>query len=371
MLYYAQNEALLHIKYIMWSNKTESEEIHMNFISEIRQQAPALRTLVQYWNDTYTEDTEKIQALLARTTPTQILFVGMGSSLFASEIACTYLRRKGIRAYTLEANECLRFDTPVLDEHTLLVAVSQSGNSMETVRFCEQYRNSPLITVTNQEQGNLAKYGDVKIFLRAGDEHFTATKSYTNTVAALVYLAMQLAGDTDGLPVLYDEILKCADAIQTMVDDSVLPEKMADFLRETKLLTLVGSGASFATVEHGQLVMLEAARIQSFSYTAGQFIHGPVEVIDSAFGCIVFDFDPAVREETNHVISLTEKFGGRTLVITNRTDLPEIGQRMVLQMNCDNSFLAPLLEIIPIELWVKYTGEKKGYTPGVLHRVHK
>ena len=111
--------------------------------------------------------------------------------------------------------------------------------------------------------------------------------------------------------------------------------------------------------------------MNSFGYTAGQFIHGPVEVIDNEFGCVIFDFDPAVRDETNHVISLTERYGGKTLIFTNRKDLEGSGQRMVLQMNCDNTFLSPLLEIIPIELWVKFSGEKNGYTPGVLHRVHK
>jgi fructoselysine-6-P-deglycase FrlB-like protein len=117
--------------------------------------------------------------------------------------------------------------------------------------------------------------------------------------------------------------------------------------------------------------MLETAHIQSFSYTAGQFIHGPVEVIDPSFGCILFDFDPAVREETDRVLGLTEQFGGKALVMTNRTDLSDTAQRMVLRMDCANPFLAPLLEIIPIELWVLYAGEKMSYTPGVLHRVHK
>lgn len=343
----------------------------MSFIDEIFEQPVVARRLTDCLVQTHQDTIANIQKLCDRVQPTQFIFVGMGSSLFASEITCTFLRRRGIRAFALEANEFLGFDGPIVDEHTILVAVSQSGNSMETVRFCEKYKNHPMITVTNQEQGNLAKYGDVRLFLKAGDEHFTATKSYTNTVIMLVFLAYALAKETDKIDVLFDEMYKCADGIESILAEKNLPAQMDDFIGHCTTLSLVGSGASYATAQHGLLVLMEAARMSPLAFTSGQFIHGPVEIIDEDFGCILFDFDPVVREEVNGVIDLIDKFGGRSLIFTNRTDLDSTKNRLVRTFDCQNPFLSSTLEIMPVELLTYAIGQRKGTNPGVLHRVHK
>ena len=342
----------------------------MSFIDEIRQQPGAVRVLAEDLR--FGTHAEQIRALIARVKPTQYIFVGMGSSLFASYITCTYLCRKGIRAFAYEANEMLSSDHPIIDEHTLLIAVSQSGNSMETVAFCERFKNHPMITVTNQEQGNLARYGDVKLFLKAGDEFCTATKSYTNTIAMLVYLGYAIGGaGNDEFDTLLREMLDSADIIEKMNTDPAYGDRLADFISDRTLLTLVGSGSSYATACHGHLVCMEAAKELMIGYTAGQFIHGPLELINDKFASILFDFEPNAHAKVDEVMGLTEKFGGKSLIFTNRVDMPGNSQRLVVPIAFDNRFLAPLIEVIPIELMAYTIGERKNCQPGVLHRVHK
>ena len=343
----------------------------MSYTDEIRQMPEALRSFAGYAEESAAGFSEKIKEMFRNGKPDKIIFSGMGSSLFVSGIACTYLRRKGINAFTLEANELVRFDRPVVGDETLLVAVSQSGNSMETVRLCEVYRSAPLITVTSREDGNLASYGRFQVFIKSGEEKFTSSKSYTNSVAAMVYLAMIITGESSSVPEFCAELKKCAGQMQLILDDRTLPQDADEFLLPCRRLTIVGSGASYSTVEHGALVMLETAKILSSEYTAGQFIHGPVEIIDDSFGCIIFDFDLEVRDDIDRVISLTEGYGGRTWIITDRKDLTEHERRKVTVYPCGNVFLSPLLEIVPIQLWAKFNAEKNGLAPGVLHRVHK
>ena len=274
----------------------------MSYYYEIRQQPSVLNDFADFIEASYDEFSQQIDDLMRTTAPEEIIFSGMGSSLFVSEIACAYLRRKGLKAFTLEANELLHFDRPILGPHTLLVAVSQSGNSMETVRLCDTYKDAPLITVTSREDGNLARYGKISLFIKSGEEHFTSSKSYTNSVAAMVYLAMLMAGEKDAIPALCRDLRICAGQIRAILDDEGLPRSVDEFLSACSCITLVGSGGSYATVEHGALVMLETARILSAEYTAGQFIHGPVEIIDERFGCIIFDFDKEARADIDRVI---------------------------------------------------------------------
>ena len=344
----------------------------MSFFEEMLEQPDCVRNLVYEIKRSNGEKARRIQDMIERVRPNQYIFTGMGSSLFASHIPCSYLRRKGIRAFALEANELQAIDAAIIDEHTVLIAVSQSGNSLETVRFCEKYEERPLIIVTNQESGNLAEYGDVQLFIHAGDEYSTATKSYTNTIVALMYLAYVISGQGQTeLDALFAELNRSADVMECMTRDMALAEKLADFLAERPVKTLVGSGASYSTVKHGQLVFLEAARELVANYTVGQFIHGPVEVINDKFVSIMFDFNPAVRKDLENVMQLTEKYCGKTLLFTNRTDIEGNDQRLTVPIDCENEFISPLLEVIPVELLVYVMGNRKGCHPGELHRVHK
>lgn len=344
----------------------------MSFIDEIHQQPEALRALASYLKQNGSDLASKIRDILERVQPTQIIFVGMGSSLYASYIPCTYLCRRGIRAHAYEAFELLSSDHPIIDDHTLLIAVSQSGNSTETVDFCEVYKSYPMITVTNQENGNLARYGDLQLFLQAGDEFCTATKSYTNTVGMLVFLAYALGGaEKAEFDKLYLELNQCADIIASMLSQPDYGEKLTDYFKDQPVLTLVGSGSSYTTTLHSQLVFVEAAREQPLPFTAGQFIHGPLEIINEKFGCILFDFEPNARKKIDDVLEQTEMFGGKTMIFTNRADLESTDRRLVLYFDLENRYLSPAIEVVPMELMVYTIGQRKGTDPGTLHRVHK
>ena len=342
----------------------------MSFIGEIHEQPGAVRTLAESLKSGQTA--AQIRELIHRVKPTQYVFAGMGSSLFASYIPCTYLCRKGIRSFAFEANELLSSDNPIIDKNTILIGVSQSGNSMETVAFCDAFQDYPMITVTNRENGNLSRYGDLQLFLKAGEELCTATKSYTNTIAMLVYLGYVLGGASDAeLAVLLEEMYASADIIESMIEDPAYGDKLADFLKNRTTLTLVGSGSSYATACHSHLVCMEAAKELMIGYTAGQFIHGPLELINENFASILFDFEPNARTKVDDVMELTEKFGGKSLIFTNRENMPASQQRMVVPIPFENRFLAPLIEVVPMELMAYTIGERKNCQPGVLHRVHK
>lgn len=341
----------------------------MSFYTEMMEQPAAVKRLLEaFETQEYREQVSNLQEMMRAAAPARFLFAGMGSSLYASYIACSILRRAGIHAYALEARELASFDSPIIDENTILVGVSQSGNSMETVALCEKYRDFPnLAVITNLKTSNLYKYGRAKFHLEAGEEKHTATKSYTNTVLAILYISYVITGkDTAAL---LAEAGKLTDVMEKLLAMPVEP--IADFWKGSTYTALVGSGVSYCTASHAALVMMEAAHVNAAHYSVGQFIHGPIEIINEQFCSIIFDFEPAVRDQLDRVIEYTLKFGGRVLLFTQRKDMPEHECLMTIAVDCENGLLAPLVEILPIETMTLEIGRRAGLCPGDLYRVHK
>lgn len=341
----------------------------MSFYSEIQEQPIVAARLAQAMeSEAYQAQIQKLQDIITQRKPSQYIFAGMGSSLFASYIATSLLRRHGIRAYAMEARELLAFDAPIIDEDTFLFAVSQSGNSQETFQLCEKYRDFPaLATITNLPTSRLYPYGQAHFTLEAGPEKHTATKSYSNTVLTIVYLAHAIAGN-DLKPIMQD-ILNIVPTMESLVSASA--QELTVFWEGSTYTALVGSGVSNCTACHAGLVLMEAAHVNAASYTVAQFAHGPIEIINEQFCTILFDFEPAVREDLDRVMASTLKYGGRVILFTQRTDVAPCDRLMINVIPCGNSELAPALEILPIELMTLEIGRRKGLCPGDLYRVHK
>lgn len=345
----------------------------MSFIREISEQPLAMRDLLREFGETYRDETKKLRTFLTDHRIGQILFSGMGSSLYASYIPCNYLNRRGIKAYATESNELMHFGKNIIDDFTLLIAVSQSGSSAETVELCRTLDCADrTLIITNREDGLLYQYGSMHFLLHAGKERHTATKTYTNTIAALLYIAHVIAGEDDrALLGLNAELARCADSMERFIRAGEHVERISQILEESDYIALIGSGTSYCTVSHAELVFLEAGKLVASRYTVGQFTHGPVELIGPDFCAMLFDFEPLVRAKLDEIIGMIEKFGGKIVIFTNRNDLHAGPGATIVRLDCPNPFISPILEIIPVELIVHTIGMRKSCNPGVLRRIKK
>ena len=340
----------------------------VTFYDEIRRQPDALREFVQY---AFAEDGlhDKIRSLAAQRPITQIMFTGMGSSYYAGKAGCYYLRQRGFPCAVMESDELSAFGTPSLNDGTLLVLISQSGESAEVIGLCKRLPPGVRTAViSNYPDRALFKYGDVKIEIKAGPEIRTATKSYTNTLAAVAFFAVSLAaGDLAGLK---KDLLLCADSMEDMLEnnDGWLP-KLSGFLSRHSCVVLAASGASYATAGHLELVIEEAAKKYSSRYTFAQFIHGPIELISPDFACIAFDFDEKFRGKADSVYSWMTENGGDLVVITNRKD--KISGAETVYIPCENPLVSPIAEVVPVELAVNAYGTGAGLRPGEIERIKK
>lgn len=346
----------------------------VTFLDEIKQQPEALIRL----NEEYFVKTPSFVAEIEQLNSTfkfdNVLFSGMGSSLFAGHLGAMYLRKNGIPATAMESYELEKHGEVLLNDHTLFVAISQSGNSEELVDVVRKgIHKGKTIVITNYTTGELYPFGDIKVLLHAGVEYTTATKSFTNTLAATLSVVSAIVGNFNVDSNNFSALLKqCAKVTEDFIYNRENEIRaMGDMLMSAKWVPLVASGASYQTASHAELVLEEAAKVYCSRFTCGQFIHGPIETIDENVCVLLLDNDDTMRDRADRVINATITYKGKIVVLTNRKNLISQENMLVIKLDVDDNFFATLAEIIPIELAVNYIGFAKGGNPGILTRVRK
>ena len=342
------------------------------FKDEMQQQPDALRRLVA--------TTLRDVSLRSRLTRLKndkridrVIFTGMGSSLYAGYIPTNYLRAAGMNAIAVESAELLALGDNMFTPQTLVVAVSQSGESPEVLKLVGRLPGREnLVAVTNYPASRLHAMSDLTLDLCAGVEYRTSTKTYTNTLAAMQYLAAVLAGDDDtAIAGLLNRQAVCADLMEQLLPNPQLAREIAAFIDGIEFLPCVGAGYSYTTVSHCEIVLEETTGFYASRFTPSQFIHGPIELIHDRFGVVLFDFDPAAHSVCDHVAASVLQYGGKVLTITHRTDIAPRSRLHVVTIAHNDPFTAPLVEVIPIELAVDTLCTARGKPTGQLSRVIK
>jgi glucosamine--fructose-6-phosphate aminotransferase (isomerizing) len=352
----------------------------MTFFDEINQQSAALSNLLrEYKSDN--SNSLRLAALIKERSVSEFIFTGMGSSCFAGYAASSLLSKKGIKAKVCETKDLTCGGINSAGGETLIFLISQSGTCKEILDFCKTYLtdggyNSSVIT--NNAASPLYQYGEIKFLIHAGDELMTASKTYTNTIASLLYIC-NIILESKGLEPydFYGLAGSCSEIINNLVQENSNASPcsaMTEFFAGAKYICYVGGGASFATANQSGLITEEAGKMYAARYSPAQFLHGPVELIGEGFNTVAFDFSGSHREEIDRVTDNVLTYGGKICLITNRkthTRHDNSGRFLCVTLPVENEFYAPLADIVPVELFINNAGLKRGLTPGVLTRVKK
>lgn len=346
------------------------ENIMSEFYKEMCQQPESLELLLERYKSNYPPALALAKAIEKKNIR-EFVFTGMGSSYFIGYIACAILRKHGIQASAHEAKEFATYGLNTLQDGAMLFIISQSGSSKEILELCEKIPHDDNITiVTNNENKPLYERGIAKFLIYAGDEYTTATKTYTNTIAAVLCISDIILKSLGKPSVNFLEGMReCINKMRDIIDED--SDNLTHFFKDAKYICLVGGGASYCSASHAELVLEEAGKLYSTRYLPAQFLHGPVELIDTGFNVIAFDFSEDTREETDRIIDNVLTYGGKICVLSNRKIELTHPQFLSVYIDLQNEFVAPLLEIIPIELFVYKLGEQRGLNPGILTRVRK
>jgi len=335
---------------------TDLSIVEGSYLRDLLAQPCALKDTLDQLDQT--RDLQTLVDALNRGKFKTVVLTGMGSSFHALNPLLMQLMQYGLPAVLVETSELIYFWRRLLKPSSLVVAVSQSGSSVEIIRFLKLNRGrAPVIAVTNTADSPLAKRGAAVICTRAGEEFSVSCKTYVSALLALKFLGDQLCL----IPSTRTrrELKAALPPVRAYLErwrEHV--ECLAPKLAGIRQLFLVGRGPSLAAVGTGALILKESTRFPAEGLSSAAFRHGPFEMLGPETFVLVFGGISKTRELNRRLLEDIRKEQGRAEFVTEHSD----GGAFCLA-SVPPSVL-PILEILPVQMMTLSLSTMTGCEPG-------
>ena len=273
-----------------------------------------------------------------------IVLTGMGSSYHALHPTNLELIRRGLLSLMVETSELVHHQNQLFDEKTLIIAVSQSGQSVEMLRLLEvNAGRCPIIAVTNTARSSLAENASAAILTQAGAEFSVSCKTYTTTLMALRWVTAALCGDE--LASVRQEFTSAGPAVKAYLEGwREHTESMGRQLRGVERLFLVGRGTSLAASGTGALTIKESDHFPAEGMSSAAFRHGPFEMLSPETFVLVFEGDGSTRELNLRMLRDIREQDGKTALVGEDASDP------ACKMSPVSPSVRPILEVLPVQM---------------------
>lgn len=332
------------------------------FYDDICEQPQAIQRTIKALESSLTALQPYADQLRKRTLE-RVILTGMGGSYAAATLCQLMLIKAGITALVVETAELIYDYRAFFTPQTLIIAISQSGQSVEIVRLLdivEWLKERPaVIGITNTEQSSLGQRSTSALLIQAGEEQSVASKTYTCTLTALVGLGTLL---TDApLKPCFDGLNRAADKIESnLANWSQRAQHIAGQIgKSAQFMVYLGRSVSRASALAGALLTKETAKLPAEGMIGGQFRHGPVEVLTPEVAVAVFMGSGHVRELNIALLNDLEARNANVIPIGN-----EVSGPLSIEVPTLDDWLMPLVEIVPIQLLAGELAATRGIVPG-------
>ena len=301
----------------------------------------------------------------------RVLIVGMGSSLHAAMVGRTYMERlAGIPADFDNASE-FRYREPLLGPETLVVSISQSGETVDTLAAMQQVAEvwkAPQVTICNVEGAQSTRITkDSAVYLRCGPEIGVAsTKCFTASLAALYLLACRIGiarGHLDGEAAeqALENLLAVPSLVDHMLEQRDVYEALASRFADAEHMLYIARGVQYPIAMEGALKCKEISYIHAEGYPAGELKHGPIALIDQHVPVVAIALQDALYEKLWSNIQQVQARDGVVFAIGSEGDkqLAETAEFFVPVPEVD-SLIAPFATSIPTQLVAYYLALARG-----------
>lgn len=297
----------------------------------------------------------------------KIVITACGSAYYAGcagKYAIEHLSRIPVE---VELASELRYSDPLIDEHTLLIAVSQSGETADTIAAMKECRarGAKVLAIVNVVGSTIANLADYAVYTWAGPEIAVATtKGYTTQVTVLYMLAMyfgNLLGVLDDYEERISELESLPRKIQQAIDINSHVQYLAQKYHGSKALFFIGRNTDYAVSLEGALKMKEISYLHSEAYAAGELKHGTIALIEDHQPVIALCCNPAIMEKTLSNIVEVKSRGAEVLALTfkNNQKILSVADDFMFIPDVD-AFFSAVIEIVPLQLLAYYVARENG-----------
>ena len=302
---------------------------------------------------------------------TKIVIVACGTAAYAGMVAKYAIERWTRIPVEVELAHEFRYRDPVIDRHTLVVSISQSGETMDTLMAVRHAKElgARTVSICNTHGSTIPRESDAVLYTHAGPEIAVAsTKAFLAQITASYILGLYLAtlrGDGGEAAAVLAELQQVPGKIEQVLGSMDRVKEIAYFMADSRSVLFLGRHVGFPVAMEGALKLKELAYIHAEGFAAGELKHGPIALIEP--GQPVFIIVPSPDSEHGlhgKVVSNIQEIrarGARTLVIAEEGDedvVPFADE--VIRVPRTPALLAPLLTVVPLQVFALHLSTAKG-----------
>lgn len=260
-----------------------------------------------------------------------------------------------------------RYRDPIIDEKTLCIFISQSGETADTIAALKlsKEKKAKTLAISNVIGSSITREADYSIYTHAGPEIAVAsTKAYTSQVVLINILAIYFAEilgscDTQFINEFKKDILDLPKKVEQTLNSNEEVKKFAKQIYQEKDVFFLGRGIDETVAREASLKLKEISYIHSDSYPAGELKHGPIALIENDITVVSILTDSNLVKKTISNIQEVITRGAKTLVVTNQS-IDKNMFNLVITIPETNCFISPILSIIPLQLLAYHISKEKG-----------
>ncbi len=299
----------------------------------------------------------------------RIQIIACGTSLHAAMIGKYIIEDFCGISVDIEASSEYIYRKTVTDEHTLVIGVSQSGETADTLTAIKQAKakGSHVLIITNRPDSAMAREADSLIPVNAGIEvSVAATKSYIAQLVSFYLLAIYMAEikNTMSSKALYEiksEMMLVPQKIEQILSHKETIKQCAQHYANTKDFIYVARGINYPTALEGALKLKEISYINATGYPAGELKHGPIAMLDESMPVLSILMKGSVYEKLLSNSEEAKARNARMIALTNSKDekLKDLFE-YIIEVPDIQELLSPLIAMIPLQLIAYYIAEYLG-----------
>lgn len=364
----------LEIEEITWDEEAAQKDGYPHFmLKEIHEQPTTFQQVMadRLFDDRV--DFEEFQLTTAEAAQwTAVHMVACGTAYHSGLVAKPLFEKFLGIPVTVEVASEFRYRDPLVDDKTLVIAISQSGETSDTLEAMweAKRRGATVIAICNVVGSTISREADEVLYLWSGPEISVAsTKAYTAMLIALILLALYLGDRSGRTPFhtqvdLIQELAQLPEGAQDLLTPAYLEEVKAlvPYLSQADDIFYLGRGIDWAIAEEGALKLKEITYIHAEAYPAGELKHGTLALIDAKTPVVAVALQEATYEKTmSNVKEVTARQAPvLALVQASMADQARDHVQGVLTIPDGSGILAPILAAIPLQLLAYETAKALG-----------
>ena len=295
----------------------------------------------------------------------KIFIVACGTAMHAG-IVSKYSFEKFCRIPTeIDMASEFRYRNPLIDEHTLCIFISQSGETADTIAALRLAKDSgsTTISIVNVIGSSITRISDYTLYTHAGPEIAVAsTKAYVCQVTLLnilaLYISEQLGIENKEINIFKESILELPEKVKDTLTTIDAIKEIADKVYNQEDLYFIGRGTDYAVSMEGSLKLKEISYIHSEAYPAGELKHGPIALIENGITVIAVATNPNISEKTLSNLEEAITRGANSVLITNQ-DIKNDKINYIINIPKIDSILSPIISIVPLQIFAYFIAKNK------------